>query len=445
MKTQLLLALRILLRRRFFTFISLFGISFTIMALVLVAAFGDAAVGDNAPFSKRDRLVFVNHLTSVQMMPDTSYLVDSTAQADGSMRYDSTAQIGERSISDSYSRISVDLYNERLVDLPGAVTQSFTAPGLSFDTYLDGRKVNFTGNYADAAFYRVLDFQFTAGGPFTEADVKGAALKVVITEHAAEEYFGKHDASLIGQPLEIADKRFTICGIVADPRQNFNGLGAEVTMPYTTAPGEFFEDGYQGNGMAIFEVATPQQRRPVADEIGRIAASLPPMPNSSYNRFSIEGITFFEAFADQLVGQGHAFGDTQRESLVKLGIPILTLLLLLILLPALNLMNLNVGRVYERAAEIGVRKSFGATDGDILRQFLIETLLITLLGGLIGVLLALGLIAWINGEDWFGGLKLHFTGEVALTSLLVIVAFGLLTGLLPAWRMAKTRIATSLR
>lgn len=118
---------------------------------------------------------------------------------------------------------------------------------------------------------------------------------------------------------------------------------------------------------------------------------------------------------------------------------------MLIILPALNLMNINVSRVYERASEIAVRKSFGASDGDILKQFLVETLVITIIGGILGTLLAIALVWLINSQRWLGNFTLKFTGEVILYSLILIAVFGLITGMLPAWRMAQTRIATSLR
>ena len=440
MLTQLKLALRILRRRKFFTFISLFGISFTIMALVVISAMGDAAAGDNPPLSDRDLLVFATHFRSERVVPDTSYTIDSSMVA-GVMTYDSTMQIGENTESDNNSQLAIHLYNTMLQDMPGAVSQTYNAPAARFDSYLDGRKVSFAGNFTTSDYWEVFDYEYLFGQPYSEEDVTAGALKAVLTEKAADDYFGYVNATLIGKKLPLADKTFTISGIVARPRAAFEGFDSDVFVPYTVAPQNFFEIDYHGPGYAVFKAKTKAGRKIIIDELDRIAENLEPLPDMDRNRFHLEGLTFGEEFADNFVGEG----IDREKSFGRFIPPILVLIFMLVMLPALNLMNINVSRVYERSAEIAVRKSFGATDGDILRQFITETIVLTLIGGVIGVLLALGLISLINAEDWLNGFTLAFTPEVALWTLGIVLIFALLTGVLPAWRMAKTKIATSLR
>ena len=438
--TQLKLALRILRRRKFFTFISLFGISFTIMALVVVAAMGDAALGDNPPLSKRDRLVFATHFRSERVVPDTSYIVDS-AIVGGATRYDTTLQIGEDTESDNNSALAVHLYETYLENLESAVHQTFTAPAATFDSYLSGRKVTLAGNFTDAEYWTVLDYRFLHGRPYSSEELKAGARVVVLADEAAEEYYGVADASLIGRELKLGDTGYEIIGILARPVGATAGFESDVFLPYTTAPANFLEVAYHGPGYAIFEAPTPAGRAAIVSELAGIADRIQPLPDEDRNRFYLEGLTFFEEFAENFDGRG----KERDRALAAIGTPVLILLVLLVLLPALNLMNINVSRVYERAAEIAVRKSFGATDADILRQFVVETLVVTIIGGLLGAALAAGLVALINGQRWLGDFTLRFTPEVIAYSLAIIVAFGLVTGLLPAWRMAQTRIATSLR
>jgi putative ABC transport system permease protein len=126
-------------------------------------------------------------------------------------------------------------------------------------------------------------------------------------------------------------------------------------------------------------------------------------------------------------------------------IPIAILLLLFVALPLLNLINLNIGRVYERKAEIGVRKAFGANAKDILLQFIFENLVLTFIGGIIGMLLAVGLISYINANDLLSIARLSYSPQVFVYFLLVIIAFGFLSGILPAYRMSRTNVADSLR
>ncbi|MFK8054934.1 MAG: ABC transporter permease [Saprospiraceae bacterium] len=441
MFTQLKLAIRILRRRKFFTFISLFGISFTIMALVVISALGDAAAGNNPPLSDRDLLVFATHFRSERVVPDTNYIIDSTLSADQVMLYDSTMQIGEDVQSDNNSQLAIHLYNTHLLDMPGAVSQTYNAPAARFDTYLDGRKVSFGGNFTTSDYWDVFDYEYLFGQPYSEEDVKAGALKAVMTEDAAIEYFGIADGTLIGKKLPLADQTFTIVGIVAKPRASFAGFRSDVFVPYTVAPQNFHQHDFHGPGYAVFKAETKAGRQIIIDELDRIAENLEPLPEMDRNRFHLEGLTFGQEFADNFVGEG----IDREKSFGRFIPPIIVLVLMLVMLPALNLMNINVSRVYERSAEIAVRKSFGATDGDILRQFITETIVLTFIGGVIGVLLALGLISIINTEDWLGGFTLSFTPEVAMWTLAIVFVFALITGVLPAWRMAKTKIATSLR
>ena len=116
-----------------------------------------------------------------------------------------------------------------------------------------------------------------------------------------------------------------------------------------------------------------------------------------------------------------------------------------LVIPILNLVNLNVTRIFERSSEIGVRKAFGAKTGDLLLQFLFENLIITFIGGVLGVGLTLLLINVLNNAEVFGSSKLSFNFSLLFVSLLITFVFGLLSGFLPAWRISKTPVAGALK
>jgi putative ABC transport system permease protein len=114
-------------------------------------------------------------------------------------------------------------------------------------------------------------------------------------------------------------------------------------------------------------------------------------------------------------------------------------------LPALNLVNLNVSRILERASEIGVRKAFGAPVSTLLWQFIVENVFITLIGGVIALILSIGVIYLINQSGWIAYADLTINLNVLAISLLVCLVFGFLSGVLPAFRMAKLSIVTVLK
>ena len=115
------------------------------------------------------------------------------------------------------------------------------------------------------------------------------------------------------------------------------------------------------------------------------------------------------------------------------------------LLPALNLVNLNSSRIRERASEIGVRKAFGATSSNLVVQFLVENIILTFVGGVIGLILAYIIIRNIEtlGLIPYADLKLNFV--VFLSGLFLCFFFGILSGVIPARRMSKLRIVNAIK
>ena len=120
-------------------------------------------------------------------------------------------------------------------------------------------------------------------------------------------------------------------------------------------------------------------------------------------------------------------------------------IVLFFLLPTLNLINLNVSRIMERSSEIGVRKAFGASSKTILFQFVFENIILTIIGGIIGFTLALILIYVINDSQVLEDTILNFNFKVFIYSLLICLFFGILSGLIPAWRMSKVHIVNALK
>jgi putative ABC transport system permease protein len=114
-------------------------------------------------------------------------------------------------------------------------------------------------------------------------------------------------------------------------------------------------------------------------------------------------------------------------------------------LPAINLVNLNVSRMMERASEIGVRKAFGAPVRTLMGQFVIENLFITAIGGAIALVLSSIVVYLINRSGLIPKADLTINLTVFAVSTLICLAFGIMSGLLPALRMARVSIAQALK
>jgi putative ABC transport system permease protein len=112
-------------------------------------------------------------------------------------------------------------------------------------------------------------------------------------------------------------------------------------------------------------------------------------------------------------------------------------MLLFMLLPALNLVNLNMGRIMERSTEIGVRKAFGATSLQLAGQLVVENVLLCLAGGLVGLAGAQAALWWLEAARLSPYLDVHVNLKVFGWGMLIAFVFGLLSGAIPAWRMSR--------
>ena len=126
------------------------------------------------------------------------------------------------------------------------------------------------------------------------------------------------------------------------------------------------------------------------------------------------------------------------------------ILFILLLVPAFNLSGITLSRMRRRMAELGVRRAFGATQGTILWQVLSENMVLTLLGGLLGLAMSYG--AMLLLRDWLlvtslgkTGLSTGmFNGAVFIAAFLFCLVLNLFSAGLPAWRMSRLNITDSI-
>ena len=118
---------------------------------------------------------------------------------------------------------------------------------------------------------------------------------------------------------------------------------------------------------------------------------------------------------------------------------------LFITLPVLNLVTLNLSRIMERAPEIGVRKAFGASRPALVWQFVIENIVLTLIGGVAGFILAVAVLRVVNQTGIVPGAVFDMNVRVFLYGMVIAVFFGVISGVYPAWRMSRLDPVLALR
>lgn len=308
----------------------------------------------------------------------------------------------------------------------------------------------------DPAFFRIYEFRYLDGKPFSEADFESGIYSAVITDELARRLFGTTE-EVVGRTFTLNYTECRVCGVVRAGSYLASASFAQIYLPYTVSPGyrEPFVDEmeYIASFRLTFLVEDSRQADALHAEIQDIAR------RENAARGDEWTIDFWDQPTTHLLSTFMAYAS-QEFSVWGTVRYFLLLLLVLLLVPALNLSGMISSRMEGRLAEMGVRKSFGAGRSRLLAQVMWENLLLTLLGGLLGLLLAW--LAVYIGRDWAftmfdewpdsvpPGIDVRLTGEmlfaplVFLAALLLCLLLNLLSALIPAWHSLRNPIVKSL-
>lgn len=438
------LALRVLGRNKFFTFITLFGISFTLMILMVLTSFIESELGSNAPISQKSKMVILDQLTLRKEFFDTIPKIDSTF-LDGKYVYDTTMQIDRVGQSMSSSNFSEKFLIKHLAKLENTSSHTFISLDASFDAYVNNSKIRMDVAYTDHHYWTVFDHKFLEGRGFDETAVTNGEMVAVISEDLASKYFGVK-GNLTGKEIAFDGKTYKVLGVVKQPHASLPHVQKDIYVPNTTKSEPNAErslSDYFGGYSAVIVGQTRQSIANIKDQIAFLEDNIPmPMEDgvTRYDILEMKPKTFDEYYARRIFGND----DVERGKRVMYAI-LGSLFLLFITLPSLNLVNINVSRILERSSEIGVRKSFGASKQDILLQFITENIVQTLIGGFIGFAMAMLVIKFINDSAVLQNAKLTINPNFVIGCILLTIVFGIVSALIPAYKMSKIHIVNALK
>lgn len=409
LKNYLTLAWKVLQRRKVFTAISLFGTSFTLVVLTVAVALFDHAMSPVAPEVNLGR---------------TLVMTRARMQGDGSTWQ---SPPGYKLVHD-YAR-----------NLPGVALMTVQTGGTLATSFIDGRKIDSTLKHTDAEFWRVYQFAFLEGSPYGSADVESARLVMVINETSRKRFFG--GASALGRFIDADGQRFQVIGVVPDV-PSLRTPSADLYAPLTTQKSKGWEEEYLGDFSPAFLLAPNARPEDVRAELHSRMATWKSPKDSNWKTLSANLETPFENVGRNLYPGETDFARTYGGFLAAV---LAGAALMFMALPAINLVNLNVSRIMERASEIGVRKAFGASSRTLVVQFVVENLALTIIGGLIGFLLAGFVLRAINDSGLIPYAALTLNSRIFLWGIALAVVFGLLSGVYPAWRMSRVHPVVALK
>ena len=409
LRNYLKIAFKVFLRRKFFTFISLFGISFTLVVLMVAVALLDHVFAPLPPEVNQDRTVGIYR---------ASMFGDRTMW--------STAA-GFR-LLDRYAR-----------DLPGAERLSIFSRSQTVYAYPGGNKVRLELKRTDGEFWKILRFDFIEGGPYSQQDVNEARFVAVITRTTRQRVFRERPA--LGQTFEADGQRFRVVGVVSDIPWLRNLPFAEMWVPITTAKSDSYKTELLGPFNALV-LARDRAAIPAIQEEFRARLARVELPDPKrFKKLTAPLETVFEAMAR------NRFSSLREESshTERLWAAMVGAALLFMLLPTVNLINLNVSRIMERASEIGVRKAFGASARTLVGQFVVENVVLTLLGGAVGFLVSFFALRAITASGVIPYANLTLNIRIFLYGVLLALFFGVFSGVYPAWRMSRLNPVQALK
>ncbi len=414
--SYLKICLKVLVRRKFFTVISLFGVCFTLTVLMVVAAMLDHLLAPGTPEVEGDRTIHVSRLA---------------AHADN----------GEHQWVYS-TRPGYAFLDRHAREIPGVELMSIFSTTSSAAGFVDNRKVVSRLRHTDADYWRILRFDFIVGAPFdAEDDAKGNKV-IVISERTRREFFG--DDAALGKTITLSQIGYRIVGVVANvPLTRFTAA-ADAWAPHGAARSQEFRSemrssfwrgtAFEGMFLAESKSNIPRIKREFRERLGLM--ELP----EGLKRVVGEPMTRLE-FCSMVDG----VDDEGNPKAALMLLPIIGLLIAFMLLPTMNLININLSRFMERTSEIGVRKAFGASSAQLAWQFVVENIILCLIGGVLALIAAYGCLRIIEGSGLLAHAELEFNYRVFAYSLALAIFFGLLSGAYPAWRTSRLHPVDALR
>ena len=276
------------------------------------------------------------------------------------------------------------------------------------------------------AYLEIRDYALASGRVFTDDEVRGRAKVVVVGQTVAEELFG--DESPIGQSVRIGSVPATVVGVLEE--KGGGGFGGDqddvVLAPWTTVLYRLSGQRYLGS---ITTSATGDDAMTVAE--ARIRSTLRIRHSLAQN----EADDFEVSNQEDIIETANSLSTTLTLFLGAIaGVSLLV--------GGIGIMNIMLVSVTERTREIGIRLSVGARGSDVLEQFLVEAILLSVAGGLIGIGLGVGLTVVVTNAM---GLPLVLSPTILALSAGVAGSIGVFFGYYPARKAAALDPIQALR
>lgn len=311
------------------------------------------------------------------------------------------------------------------------------APSVSTNTTME-----FGGNSSFAQligttpeYFAIRNITLKSGSLFTQSDYDESASVAVIGSNVVTNLF-KGSSQVIGKKVQMGSNVFTVIGVIGSQGGTESGSNDnQVIVPLTTAQVRLVTRTNIKDQINLISISasSPEAVTTVIAEVKTLMQARHNISTGGKNDFTVLSQEAITQTATSVAGILTLFlGGIGAISLIVGGI---------------GIMNIMLVSVIERTREIGLRKALGARDSDILSQFMIESLIIGFVGGILGVALGWGISEVIRILASTGSTALNpvVTLDVVLLATIFSIAVGLVFGIYPARRAAKLEPVEALR
>ncbi|MFH1142956.1 MAG: ABC transporter permease [Candidatus Eisenbacteria bacterium] len=337
----------------------------------------------------------------------------------------STSAGGVSQGAQSFNRLTID-------DADRMRSQSFLLSGISPVILTRTQAIGGAGNWRTFIFgvhpdYQTIrNWQLQSGVFFEQQDLRSMRKVAVLGSTVAENLFPDEDP--IGQQIQLRDVPFQIVGVLTPKGQTAGGTDQDdvILVPYTTAQARL--SGHMFIAQILASTFSPEEIPAAQEEIRQIMRDSHELGDSESDDFTVRN-------------QGD-LADAAQETTKVMTLLLSAIASISLLVGGIGIMNIMLVSVTERTREIGLRLALGARGSDVLTQFLVESVVMSLAGGLIGVAVGFGGGALLGAITGWRTMIAPGTVFLALGFAAVV---GIFFGYYPARRAASLNPIEALR
>ena len=278
-------------------------------------------------------------------------------------------------------------------------------------------------------YFQVRDWVLESGLGFGDSDVRGSTRVAILGKTVVKNLFG--DENPVGKTIRIKQSPYLVVGVLGAKGQSLDGRDQDdtVLVPVSTAQTKLFGSQFKGTVRFIMVEASSEEVMPKAEkEMIQLLRQRHKLRESADDDFSIRNLT--------------ALANTAAETTKAMSLMLAAIASISLLVGGIGIMNIMLVSVTERTREIGIRIAIGARQREILVQFLLEALMISIIGCLIGVGVGVGGAMIVEN---FLPIKALVTQNSIIISFIVATGVGVFFGFYPAWKASKLEPIEALR